>query len=134
MNYLDQWKQTTATGSEEDPTGLVFCDLCGDAGAYPEWSSTLSTSLARDNWSLNVTWRYIDSMDIDDPDDFNKDVDAVNYFDLYGTYTWDHVQFAVGVDNLTDEEPEFIPGVSLNTNTTYDFLGRFYFARLSYSL
>ena len=134
VNYLDQWKQTTATGSEEDRTGLVFCDLCGDAGAYPEWSSTLSTSLARDNWSLNVTWRYIDSMDIDDPDDFNKDVDAVNYFDLYGTYTWDHVQFAVGVDNLTDEEPEFIPGVSLNTNTTYDFLGRFYFARLSYSL
>ncbi len=134
VNYLDEWKQTTSTGSEEDRTGLVFCDLCGDAGAYPEWSSTLSTTLARDDWSVNVTWRYIDSMDIDDPDDFTKDVDAVSYFDLYGTYTWDQVQFAVGVDNLTDEEPEFIPGVSLNTNTAYDFLGRTYFARLSYRL
>lgn len=134
VNYLDEWKQTTSTGSEEDRTGLIFCDLCGDAGAYPDWKWTLDTTLARDNWSATISWRYIDSMDIDDPDDFNKDVDAVNYFDFYGTYTWDNIQFAVGVDNFTDEEPEFVPGVSLNTNVTYDFLGRFYFARLTYSM
>jgi iron complex outermembrane receptor protein len=134
VNYLDDWKQTTSTGAEEDRTGKVFCDLCGDAGAYPDWKWTLDTTLARDNWSATISWRYIDSMDIDDPDDFNKDVDAVNYFDFYGTYTWDNIQFAVGVDNFTDEDPEFVPGVSLNTNTAYDFLGRFYFARLTYSM
>ena len=134
VNYLDEWKQTTSTGQEEDRTGVVFCDLCGDAGAYPDWNSTLTTTLARDDWSVNVSWRYIDSMDIDDPDDFNKDVDAVNYFDFYGSYNFDNVQVSVGVDNFTDEEPEFIPGVSQNSNPVYDYLGRFYFARISYSM
>jgi iron complex outermembrane receptor protein len=133
VNYLDEWKQTTATGVEDDRTGKIYCDTC-DPTAYPEWQSTLSTTLSQDNWSVNVTWRYIDEMDIDDPDDFNTDVDAVNYFDFYGSYNLDNIEIAVGVDNFTDEDPEFIPGSSLNTSQFYDFLGRFYFARLTYSL
>lgn len=136
VSYLDEWKQTTDTGVENDRTGKVACDVC-DFVAYPEWKSTLSTTLSRDNWSLNVTWRYIDEMDIDDQigfDEFTKDVDAVNYFDFYGTYGWDNIEFSVGVENFTDEDPEFVPSISSNTSGVYDFLGRFYFGRIKYSI
>ena len=103
VNYLDEWKQTTDTGVENDRTGMVACDVC-DFVAYPEWKSTLSTTLARDNWSVNLTWRYIDEMDIDDQigfEEFTTDVDAVNYFDFYGSYGWDNIEVSVGVENFT---------------------------------
>jgi iron complex outermembrane receptor protein len=121
---------------ENDRTGKVTCDVC-DFVAYPEWKSTLSTTLSRDNWSVNLTWRYIDEMDVDDQigfDDFNTDDDAVNYFDFYGSYGWDNIEFSVGVENFTDEDPEYVPSTATNTSGVYDFLGRFYFGRVKYSL
>ncbi len=133
VNYLDEWKQTTDTGVESDRTGMINCDVC-DWIAYPEWQSTLSTNLSRDNWSLNLTWRWIDEMDAFDADDFNTDVNSISYFDFYAAYNWDNIQISVGADNFTDEEPEFLPGVSQNSSPIYDYLGRFYFARLKYSL
>jgi iron complex outermembrane receptor protein len=133
LNYLDEWKQTSATGDESDRTGQVNCDGC-DWVAYPEWQSALSTSLSRDNWRVSLTWRYIDEMDVFDADDFNTDVDAVNYFDFYGSYSFDHIEVSVGVENFTDEEPPFVPGVSQNSSPYYDYLGRFFYARLKYNL
>ncbi len=38
VTYLDEWKQTTATGIEDDRTGKVACRTCDFAG-YPEWKS-----------------------------------------------------------------------------------------------
>lgn len=94
----------------------------------------MSTTLSRDNWRVSLSWRYIHEMDVFDPDDFNTDVDAVNYFDFFGAYTFDHFEVSVGVENLADEEPPFIPGVSQNSSPYYDYLGRFYYARLKYSM
>ncbi len=84
-----------------------------------------------------VAWRYIDEMDISDEigfDEFNKKADAVNYFDFYGSYNWDNWTFSVGVENLTDEEPPFVPAISANTSPIYDYLGRFYSARIKFSM
>lgn len=135
VNYLDEWKQTTDTGVVSDRTGLTGGDYVDwSTSAYPEWQSTLSTTLSRDNWNLNLTWRWIDEMDVFQPDDFNTDTNSISYFDFFGSYDWDHVSVSVGVDNFTDEEPEFIPGISQNSSPFYDYLGRFYYARLKYSM
>lgn len=134
--YIDEWKQTSDTGVEDDRTGKVACDVCDFVG-YPEWKSTMTVSLSRDNWNVSLAWRYIDEMEIDDQigfDEFHKDADAVNYFDFYGSYNWDNLQFSVGVENIGDEEPPYVPAISSNTSNMYDFLGTFYSARLKYSM
>lgn len=136
VTYLDEWKQTTATGIEDDRTGKVACTQCDFVG-YPEWKSDMSASLSRDNWSLTLGWRYLDEMEIDDQidfDEFTESADAVSYFDFYGTYSWDNFEVLVGVENFTDEEPPYVPDTSTNTSTIYDFLGTFYSVKLKYSM
>ncbi len=36
-----------------------------------------------------------------------------------------------GVQNLTDEDPPYVPDVSVNTSGIFDFMGAFYYARAS---
>ncbi len=98
----------------------------------------MSASLSRDNWSLTLGWRYLDEMEIDDQidfDEFTDTADAVNYFDFYGTYSWDNLEVLVGVENFTDEEPPYVPGyLDAIPARIYDFLGTFYSVRLKYSM
>ncbi len=136
VNYLDDWTQTTDTGVVDDRTGKVACDVCDFVG-YPEWKSNLTASLARDDWAVSASWRYLDEMEIDDQigfDEFNKKADSVSYFDVFASYTWDNITFSAGVNNLNDEEPPFVPSISANTAPIYDYLGRFYYARLKFSM
>jgi iron complex outermembrane receptor protein len=136
LNHLIDYTKTSATGVEDDRTGNVACDVCDFAG-YPEWSSSMTVNLTRDNWNVALAWRYLDEMDLDDQiglEEFSLDTDAVNYFDLYGTYSWDNIQLSVGIENLSDEEPPFVPSISANTSPMYDFLGRFYSARIKFTL
>ena len=135
VNYLDEWVQTTDTGVKDERTGKVACDVCDFVG-YPEWKSALTATLSQNNWSVSLAWRYIDEMEIDDQigfDEFNTEADAVNYFDVYGAYNWDNIQLSVGMENFTDEEPPFVPSISANTAPIYDWLGRFYYARVKFS-
>ena len=133
VNYLDEYIEVSDTGDVDDRTGKVACDNCDFVG-YPEWKSTLTLAFSRDNWSVSTSWRYLDEMEIDDQigvdEGFTTEADAVNYFDLYGSYSWNKLQFSVGVENLTNEEPPYIPAISANTSNIYDFLGRFYYARV----
>jgi iron complex outermembrane receptor protein len=135
VTYLDEWVQTTDTGIEDDRTGKVACDVCDFVG-YPEWKSALTGTLSQNNWSVSLAWRYIDEMEIDDQigfDELNPKADEVHYFDLYGAYNWDNIQISVGMENFTDEEPPFVPSISANTAPIYDWLGRFYYARVKFS-
>ena len=131
LNWLDEYVETTATGVVDDRTGKVACDVCDFTG-YPEWRSNFDVSLSQNNWSLGLSWRYIDDMDIDDQvgvEQFVTSVSNVDYFDAYARYTWNSFQIMAGIDNLTDEEPPYIPSVSLNTTGVYDFLGQFFYVR-----
>ena len=136
LNWLDEYVETTDTGVVEEFHGEVACDVCTFA-AFPEYKSTLTLALAGNNWSTSVVWRYLHEMDVEDEigfDNVNTSVDAVNYFDLYGSYTWKSLEFGVSVENLGDEQPPFVPAVSTNTSQIYDFLGRFYSARLTWRM
>jgi iron complex outermembrane receptor protein len=87
--------------------------LVSDWAAYPEWRSNFSVRLAQNNWSAGVTWRYLDEMEV---------------FDVIGFGTLEpkaDAQHYVG-----DEEPPYVTDVSVNTSGIYDFLGRYYYARI----
>jgi iron complex outermembrane receptor protein len=136
VNYLDEWKQTLVSGFEEDRTGQVAGAVSSWA-AYPELRSTVNARLTRDNWFAGLTYRYIDEMEAVDVIGFGTlepDADAVHYVDLDFGYEVGQWNFFAGVQNVTDEEPPYVTDVSVNTSTVYDFLGRFYFARATYTI
>lgn len=136
LNWLDEWVQETQSGEVEDRTDLV-AGLVSDWAAYPEWRSNLRVALARDDWSLGVTYRYLDKMEVFDVIDFDNvttSADAQHYFDIDGSYSMGAWSFKAGVQNLTNEEPPYVPDVSANTSGIYDFLGRFFYARMSVNL
>lgn len=136
VNYLDEYIETTDSGTSSALQGKVACDICSFSG-FPRIKSNMNMTLTQNNWSGSLTWRYIDGMDVSDEigfDEFTTTTDAVNYFDLFASYQWNNVQLSVGVENLTDEEPPFVPSISTNTSPIYDFLGRFYSARIKLSM
>ena len=135
VNWLDEYVETTQTGVASDRTDMV-AGLVSDWAAYPEWRSNLTVSLARDAWSAGITYRYLDKMEVFDAIGFGTlqpTADAQHYFDIEGSYGVGAWSFQAGVENVTDEEPPYVPEVSANTSGIYDFLGRFFYARASVS-
>ncbi len=131
-NWLDEYVETTASGVVSKRGGKVASAISSWAG-YPKWRSILTATFSRNNWSIGGSWRYLDAMDIFDAiefDNIHNSVDAVNYFDLFGSYHNNLIEITLGADNITNETPPYVPDVSLNTSSIYDFPGRFYYLRL----
>lgn len=134
-NYLIEYKETTSDGTTIEYTDRIANDNSAWSG-YPRIRSNMSLGLAQDNWDVSLTHRYIhdaDAQPLLGPGNLVDDVDAVHYFDLTGSVSIDKFTVVAGIENLTDEEPEFIPGVSMNTSTVYDFMGRYYYTKVSYN-
>jgi iron complex outermembrane receptor protein len=63
------------------------------------------------------------------------EVPDVAYWDLAAGINWKGLDFVVGLDNVLDREPPFVPMVSSGANTniaTYDAMGRYVYARIGY--
>ncbi|MBD3646765.1 MAG: TonB-dependent receptor, partial [Pseudomonadales bacterium] len=133
VNWLNEYVETTGTGVVSDRTGQV-AGLVSSWAAYPEWRSNFKATLTRNNWSLSLGWRYLDEMDVFDViefDNIHTTADAQHYFDIDGHYDLGAWRLAAGVENFTNEEPPYVTDVSANTSGIYDFLGRFYYVRVS---
>jgi iron complex outermembrane recepter protein len=135
---------TYLSSFDVDPIGQTFAeyDCVGEYGndcgtPTPEWRHR-----ARASWStpiealeLNATWRYMGEVDLDTGATGRVDstLDAVNYFDLAGTWgATDYATFRFGVNNVLDVDPPLSASVGTtgNGNTypqSYDALGRYVF-------
>ena len=139
--YIDKYEYTPVVG-------LPLINHC--AGAFgvncgvpnPEWRNSLATIWTSGPLTAQFLWRYFgDVTDDDDAAIYSvESIDAQNYFDLSGLWTFnDSVQLGLGIDNLFDEEPSvkipstqnFGNGEQSNTfPTVYDVIGRTYWATL----
>lgn len=132
VTWLDEFTETTATGAVSKRVGNVTCDVC-DYTAYPEWRSYFNVGMdITENWTGNFTWRYIDAMDIDDGigvEGYIFDAPSVSYLDAFLTYDNDKTKYMVGVENIADRQPPYVPSSANNSSTVYDYLGRTLFAR-----
>mgnify|MGYP003624336198 FL=1 len=134
--YLDSF--------DVDPIGQSFAeyDCVGEYGndcftPTPEWRhrARLSWATPVEALELNGTWRYIGEVDLDTGATGRVDstLDAVNYFDLAGTWgATDYATFRFGVNNVLDTDPPLSASVGTtgNGNTypqSYDALGRYIF-------
>lgn len=136
VNILDDYTEISETGVVDNRTGNIACDVCAFNG-YAELKSSLTVGLQRDNWSLSASWRFLDEMNIEDQIGvgvLNSKTDSISYFDLFGVYNWERFQISLGIENLSDEAPPFIPSIATNTSPTFDYLGRFYSARFKFTL
>jgi iron complex outermembrane receptor protein len=60
-------------------------------------------------------------------------VSSVTYWDIAAQYNWNSFAFTLGMDNVLDKDPPFFPEGGQNANPeTYDFVGRFFWGRVSY--
>ncbi|MGD9967335.1 MAG: TonB-dependent receptor [Hyphomonadaceae bacterium] len=103
--------------------------------AYPEVKSTLSLDWDWREWGATATARYIS--EVDEAGAANS-LDAMTYFDLQARWSPamldDRITIALGVNNVTDEDPPgcFTCGLNNFDPTTYDPPGRFGYIRFTY--
>ena len=136
-----------------DCVGL-FGAVCGTP--IPEWRHKMRASWQTPvGVDLTLTWRFIDSVELDATSSNPQLQSAVpfsdrklasrSYFDLVAAYTlsdvsmFSNVTGRLGINNVLDKDPPLIgqdscPGVLCNGNTfpqVYDTLGRFVFLGLT---
>jgi iron complex outermembrane receptor protein len=104
--------------------------------AYPEVKSTLVLDWEMAQFGASFTTRYISA--VDEPASVGNELDEITYFDVQARWRPaaldDRVVLAIGVNNLTDEDPPgcFSCGLNNFDPTTYDPPGRFGYIRIAY--
>ena len=104
-------------------------------GMYARWRHRLSLVLSGTRWKWTGTLRTISSADVTEAlcDEWapTKSVPTVNYVDTAGSFSVSMFYLVVGIDNLLDTQPPYLPEGFQNANSqTYDFIGRFFYGRL----
>lgn len=112
-----------------------FGTICGEP--LPDYKHRMTFNWARDDYTIQLSWRQVGSVDDDDDDTlyFVETIDNEAYFDLSGVYQFnDNYKVTVGVDNVFDTSPPILGDNQEQANTwpaTYDVFGRTWFVRAS---
>jgi iron complex outermembrane recepter protein len=104
----------------------------------PKWRHSVRTTLGVGAVTASVQWRYIGSVNDDDPDTVyaSEHFKAQNYFDLTGSVdATDNFTLTAGVANLFDKKPPLAASTQNGGNgeqsntfpTLYDVLGRSFY-------
>ncbi len=129
VGWMDSWQRQDAAGGPFNERAGTIDSTNGFT--FPEWKFLTSVNYSKGPYGVGVRWRRVGEVDIYRTE--NK-LDAINYFDLLGTWeVSDRVVVRAGVNNLTDQDPRtWSPGIQANTDpSTYDILGRRYFVGLT---
>lgn len=114
----------------------------GTAGseALPRRRDNLSISLAHLPFNIGYRMRYISGLSASYYNGVNgyspaivNNTPEVFYHDVYVSYDWRNISATLGVDNLGDRHPPFIPDGQSNTATSiYDVVGRFVYLKSTF--
>ena len=121
--------------------GSPVLDYAGSIGnssvspqiAHPRWKANTSIGYTNGPFTVTATWRYIDEMihqdKVANPASATPGVPAYSYFDVNAAFRInDRFNLTAGLTNVTDEEPPFVSGQPLTTDSaTYDIIGRTFF-------
>ncbi|MBM7071269.1 TonB-dependent receptor [Shewanella sp. 202IG2-18] len=125
---------------QEDPSD--FTENAGTTGEA-KWQANLSLAYSKDSWVGTWKTRYIDRVslyteqELEDNPNPNNLLEFPSYFvtDVTAGYNFDSgVSFRVGIDNLFDKDLPFGTTGTGAGSASYDGIGRFYYATISYSM
>jgi iron complex outermembrane receptor protein len=130
-SHLLEFTEIIPTGAGLVPVAREGTERGSPDQAYPEWKSTLSVDWDWMTFGATGTLRYIS--DVSEP---GNTLDSITYLDLQARWTpsmfGDGFTVAVGINNVTDEDPPgcFTCGLNNYDPTTYDAPGRLGYVRL----
>ena len=122
-----------------DCSGIANDTNC--TGPNMDYRHTISADYSQDDWSIGAKWRYFGEVSY--PSD-GADVlaaagalDAVSYLDVSGSYTVSEmISLSAGARNLLDKEAPMVGGGlnpdNANSYSTYDILGRYVYADVTF--
>ncbi|MCX7358376.1 MAG: TonB-dependent receptor [Alphaproteobacteria bacterium] len=134
-NFLLEFNELVPTSSGIVAIAREGTERGSPDQAYPEVKSTLTLDWDRNTFGGSITARYISQ--VDEAGAANS-LNATTYWDLQGRWSPamldDRVTIALGINNVTDEDPPGCITCGLNNfdPTTYDAPGRFGYIRFSY--
>jgi iron complex outermembrane receptor protein len=144
-HLLERTKTPFAGAPEEDLSGRYTDPTAEDGGAYAADKANFSFKWFWKDLLVGYTAEYISSLDADTfcncgagnrPDgSYIQKIDSQLYHDLFAQYQLEMgTKIAVGITNLTDEDPPYIEtGFNATTDpSTYRMFGRGYYLRLSH--
>ena len=124
-----------------------------DLGVFPRWRHAASVGLSQPRVSFGLTWKFVGGFQECDDDDckglyradvsetpVSRKVSSNSTFGLYGSYRLGTRMGAsvltVGINNVFNQPPAVIFNGFLGTSdaSTYDFMGRYLYLRLSHYL
>lgn len=134
-NFLLEYNELVPTSSGIAAIAREGTERGSPDQAYPEVKSALTLDWDWREFGATLTARHISA--VDEAGAANT-LDAVTYLDLQARWSPaaldDRVTFALGINNLADEDPPgcFTCGLNNFDPTTYDPPGRFGYFRISY--
>jgi outer membrane receptor protein involved in Fe transport len=139
-NYLDHIQVAPFPGAAFiDYTGTTNNGVTSNSAFDYRTFSTVGYNAAR--FSVGVRWQHQPALDPAPGSAANVlGVDSHDQFDLFATWRpTDRLTLRSGIDNLTNEDPEWVNVTTVNnnigaTNSDYDQIGRRYFFGLTLAL
>jgi hypothetical protein len=141
-SYLHKFRQTDITGVVTDTTGNF------DLGVFPKWKGAVGLFWTLGGLGAGATLRYVGAYKecfaggdflCSEDDTQQKRVSAYTPVDLFVSYTlrdWTAgtTSAVVGVNNVANLDPPFLAtAAAANSDpSTYDYIGRFVYARLTH--
>tara|TARA_B110000495_G_scaffold202457_1_gene222663 strand:- start:3821 stop:6589 length:2769 start_codon:yes stop_codon:yes gene_type:complete len=110
-----------------------------DGGSTPRVVANFNTNVDWNNFGFAWYMRYVSAMNDPRYDGDNafgySGTDDYYKHDLRASYDWDNYRVLLGVNNVTDEDPEYVFSSGNNTDTNlYDVRGAYYFVRFEAQL
>jgi iron complex outermembrane recepter protein len=145
--WLQKYNETQADGRVVEGKGVY------DLGVFPNWKFNFSTIWGLDRYGAGLNLRFINGFQECEDNDCNseprtyidendveqtvqpRDVESYATADLFTSYTLRSgagtSKFTLGINNLFNTPPAIIYNGFLATSdaSTYDFLGRYFYAR-----
>jgi len=134
---LDLTEESTLTDGS-----VRVVDKVGTAAsrqAYPEWRAMFTTQWSNGPWNANYKARFIGDTEEEvgtNPPQL-RHIGSVVYQDIAASYGFDNgLLLRIGVDNVFDKQPpSSLTNLNINFDiNTYDAVGRFFYARLTWDL
>ncbi len=130
--YMDTKETTSIPG---DPDSVYDCagQISSLCYPQPDWRHVMNVNFDKDDWGVNVKWRFMGKVDYEGTTDTLVDdgISSQTYIDLAGHYTFnEHLTARLGVNNILDKEKP-ITGNTLDVGAFYDGLGRYIHASAS---
>ncbi|MBS0412461.1 MAG: TonB-dependent receptor, partial [Proteobacteria bacterium] len=141
LSYLIHNSQTQPDGTVANYPGTF---LYANEGINPRWKGVLNLDYKKSAWTVHWDTRYIEHMiSLERGGSVGNAVPDIWYNDLSVSYNFaklgpaNNARVTLGIDNLFDQDPPFVKNDSIckcnSLAGAYDFVGRFFYGRISTS-